>query len=67
MKVKVLRPFYDELEKTRRAVGDEFECSTERFNEIKTALPEWVEGETVKAEKPAPKHSKSKTTFKRGK
>ncbi len=47
MKVKVLRPFYDEKEQTRREVGEEFECSQARFDQIKSVLPEWIEGTTT--------------------
>ena len=41
--IKVLKDFYDLKEGVFRSVGQEFEASKERFNEINEALPEFVE------------------------
>lgn len=49
MKIKVLKEFKDLLENKLRKVGDEFEVTKERFEEIDTKLREkykdvaWVE------------------------
>ena len=62
MKVKVLKPFYDKKEGKDRRAGEIFECSAERYQEIASALPEWVE--TQETPKATPK---KKTTSKKGK
>ena len=41
--IKVLKGFYDLKEGVFRSVGQEFEESKERFNEINEALPGFVE------------------------
>lgn len=41
--IKVLKGFYDLKEGVFRSVGQEFEASKERFNEINEALPGFVE------------------------
>ena len=41
--IKVLKGFYDIKEGVFRSVGQEFEESKERFDEINEALPEFVE------------------------
>ena len=43
--IKVLKGFYDLKEGVFRSVGQEFEETKERFDEIKTALPDFVEWE----------------------
>lgn len=43
--IKVLKEFYDLKEGVFRSVGQEFEATKERFDEINTALPEFVEWE----------------------
>lgn len=58
MKVKALRSFYDKKDKVSRSVGEEFECSAERYKQIKDALPEWVEA--LEESSPAKKTSKRK-------
>ena len=43
--IKVLKDFYDLKEGVFRSTGKEFEATKERFDEINTALPEFVEWE----------------------
>lgn len=43
MKVKVLKSFIDLSDGSERKVGDVFECTEQRFREIETKLPDWVE------------------------
>lgn len=43
MKVKVIDEFYDLKEDTLRQLGDTFEVSPERFNEILSRGGNWVE------------------------
>lgn len=43
--IKVLKDFYDLKEGVFRSTGQEFEATKERFDEINTALPEFVEWE----------------------
>ncbi len=47
--IKVLKEFYDLKEEVFRSVGQEFEATQERFDEINEALPgfvEWSEKQT---------------------
>lgn len=48
--IKVLKGFYDLKEGVFRSVGQEFEESKERFNEINEALPGFVEWEDKQSE-----------------
>lgn len=48
--IKVLKDFYDIKEGVFRSVGQEFEESKERFNEINEALPGFVEWEDKQSE-----------------
>lgn len=57
MKVKVLKSFIDLSEGVERKAGDVFECTKERFEEIKAKLPEWV----ISVEEPKTTSSKAKT------
>ena len=41
--IKVLKEFYDLKEGVFRSVGQEFEATKERFDEINEALPDFVE------------------------
>lgn len=41
--IKVLKEFYDLKEGVFRSVGQEFETTKERFDEINEALPDFVE------------------------
>lgn len=41
--IKVLKGFYDLKEGVFRSVGQEFEATKERFDEINEALPDFVE------------------------
>ena len=41
--IKVLKGFYDLKEGVFRSIGQEFEASKERFDEINEALPGFVE------------------------
>lgn len=41
--IKVLKGFYDLKEGVFRSVGQEFEATKERFDEINKALPNFVE------------------------
>jgi hypothetical protein len=41
--IKVLKGFYDIEEGVFRSVGQEFEASKERFDEINEALPDFVD------------------------
>ena len=43
--VKVLKPFYDELEKTNREPGDTFEAEPGRAAEIDAKIPGYIEVE----------------------
>lgn len=43
--IKVLKGFYDIEEGVFRSVGQEFEASKERFDEINEALPDFVDWE----------------------
>ena len=43
MKAKVLKPFFDVKEQVNRHVGEVFECTSARFSEIVSILPDWVE------------------------
>ena len=48
--IKVLKGFYDIKEGVFRSVGQEFEESKERFDEINEALPGFVEWEDKQSE-----------------
>ena len=48
--IKVLKGFYDLKEGAFRSVGQEFEATKERFNEINGALPDFVEWEDKQSE-----------------
>ena len=48
--IKVLKGFYDIKEGEFRSVGQKFEESKERFNEINEALPGFVEWEDKQSE-----------------
>ena len=48
--IKVLKGFYDIKEGVFRSVGQEFEESKERFDEINEALPGFVELEDKQSE-----------------
>ena len=48
--IKVLKGVYDIKEGVFRSVGQEFEESKERFNEINEALPGFVEWEDKQSE-----------------
>ena len=66
MKIKALKRFQDYKENVVREVGDEFEVTEERLEEIKVGLAKFGEGdwvEVVEEPKPAPK----KTTTTKGK
>lgn len=70
MQVKVLKTFIDLSEGKERKVGEIFECSDERYEEIKKKLPEWVECATIVNPAPAKTSttktaSKAKTTSKK--
>ena len=41
--IKVLKDFYDLKEGVFRSIGQEFEATKERFDEINEALPDFVE------------------------
>ena len=41
--IRVLKGFYDLKEGVFRSVGQEFEATKERFDEINEALPDFVE------------------------
>ena len=41
--IKVLKGFYDLKEGVFRSVGQEFEATKERFDEINEALPDFIE------------------------
>lgn len=43
MKVKVVKPFYDMKEQVNRHAGEVFECTSSRFSEIVSILPEWIQ------------------------
>lgn len=48
--IKVLKGFYDIKEGVFRSVGQEFEATKERFDEINGALPDFVEWEDKQSE-----------------
>lgn len=48
--IKVLKGFYDLKEGVFRSVGQEFEATKERFDEINEALPDFVEWEDKQPE-----------------
>lgn len=48
--IKILKEFYDLKEGGFRSVGQEFEETKERFNEINEALPGFVEWSEKQAE-----------------
>ena len=48
--IKVLKGFYDLKEGVFRSVGQEFEATKERFDEINRALPGFVEWEDKQSE-----------------
>lgn len=48
--IKVLKGFYDLKEGVFRSVGQEFEETKERFDEINEALPVFVEWEDKQSE-----------------
>ncbi len=48
--IKVLKGFYDLKEGVFRSVGQEFEETKERFDEINEALPGFVEWEDKQSE-----------------
>lgn len=48
--IKVLKGFYDIKEGVFRSVGQEFEESKERFDEINEVLPDFVEWEDKQSE-----------------
>lgn len=58
VKVNVLLDFYDLREKVARKAGEIFTCSEERYGEISSKLPEYVEKQTAKA--PARKRAAGK-------
>lgn len=58
VKVNVLREFYDIKASVVRKAGECFECSEERFGEISSKLPEYVEKQPTKA--PARKRAAAK-------
>ena len=62
MKVKVLKPFFDVKEQVNRHVGEVFECTPDRFSEILSILPCWVE--EVKETKPKAAAKKKTATKK---
>lgn len=63
MKARVLKQFFDNKENTMRRVGDEFECTKERFTTITNALggfvEEVIEVADVEEEKPKARPKKS--------
>lgn len=52
--IKVLKEFYDLKEGVFRSVGQEFEATKERFNEINEALPDFVEWSEKQTEVTSP-------------
>lgn len=52
--IKVLKGFYDLKEGVFRSIGQEFEASKERFDEINEALPGFVEWSEKQAEVTTP-------------
>lgn len=52
--IKVLKEFYDLKEGIFRSVGQEFEATKERFDEINEALPDFVEWSEKQAEVTTP-------------
>jgi hypothetical protein len=52
--IKVLKGFYDLKEGIFRSIGQEFEASKERFDEINEALPDFVEWEEKTTEVTTP-------------
>lgn len=62
MKIKVLKEFKDLAENKLRKVGDEFEVTKERFEEIDTTLREkYKDIKWVEEVKETPKPTKKKT------
>lgn len=61
MKIKALRRFEDYKEDVIREVGDEFEVTEERFEEIKVGLTKFGEGDWVE-EVVEPKTAPAKKT-----
>ena len=51
--IKVLKGFYDLKEGVFRSVGQEFEATKERFDEINKALPDFVEWSEKQPEVPS--------------
>ncbi|CQR24582.1 hypothetical protein BN1356_00926 [Streptococcus varani] len=58
MKVKVNNPFRDLKESVVRRKGEEFEVDDERFNELETRLPGFVEPVLENSEKKKSKKTK---------
>lgn len=52
--IKVLKDFYDLKEGVFRSIGQEFEATKERFDEINEALPDFVEWSEKQAEVTTP-------------
>lgn len=52
--IKVLKEFYDLKEGVFRSVGQEFEATKERFDEIDEALPDFVEWSEKQTEVTSP-------------
>lgn len=52
--IKVLKEFYDLKEGVFRSVGQEFEATKERFDEINEALPDFVEWSEKQTEVTSP-------------
>ena len=64
MKIKALRRFEDFKEKVTREIGDEFEVTEERLEELKTNLSKFGEGDWVLevVEDSAPKSTPKRTS-----
>lgn len=63
MKIKVLKDFKDLKEEVKRVAGDEFSASKERYEEINTKLPGYIEEiveEVVEEKEEKPRRRKSK-------
>lgn len=65
MKIKALKRFQDYKENVIREVGDEFEVTGERYNEIVNGLAKFGDGDWVEEVKP--KTAPKKTTTTKGK
>ena len=52
--IKILKEFYDLKEGVFRSVGQEFEATKERFDEINEALPDFVEWSEKQTEVTSP-------------